>query len=103
MKAIITDSIRYWEPRRFGYNIVLALVVMASFVGHLPGSAAHLGWQPIVGLLLAAFLANVLYCAAYVADIVIQMSEYQAVWRRRRWMLLVAGTLFAAGLFLVHD
>ena len=27
MKEIITDSIRYWEPRRIVFNVLLALVV----------------------------------------------------------------------------
>jgi len=54
-------------------------------------------------LALAAVLANILYCAAYLADLFVQMSAYQPVWRRYRWMLLTLGTFFAAGLFLLHE
>ncbi|MHB8519395.1 MAG: hypothetical protein ACYDH9_01435 [Limisphaerales bacterium] len=103
LKGIITDSIHYWEWRRPVYNGTLALVVVISFVCHLPSSSAGLSWEPIVGLLLAAFIANVLYCAAYVADVFVQLSAYQPAWRRRRWMLLIAGIAFAAALFLFHE
>jgi ABC-type enterochelin transport system permease subunit len=102
MKDIVTDSLCYWEPRRVAFNAVLALVVAGSFFYHQP-SLATLTWQPIIGLLLAAVLANVLYCAAYAADLLVQLSDYQAAWRRHRWLLWVAGTAFAAGIFLLHE
>jgi hypothetical protein len=99
MKAIITDSLRYWEPRRTAYNAVLALVVAGSFFHYLP-PLVMLGWPPVIGLLFAAVLANVLYCAA---DLLVQLSDYQSAWRHHRWMLWVAGTALAAGIFLFHE
>jgi hypothetical protein len=102
MKDIITDSIRYWEPRRVAFNAVLALVVAGSFFHHQP-SLATLTWPPVIGLLLAAVLANGLYCAAYAADLWFQLSDYQAAWRRHRWLLWVVGMAFAAGIFLLHE
>jgi len=102
MKDIVTDSIRYWEPRRIAYNAILVLVVAGSFFYHQQPLAA-LNWQMVIGLLLAAVLANVLYCAAYAADILVQLSDYQAAWRRHRWMLWVVGTAFAAGIYLMHE
>ncbi len=102
MKDIINNSLRYWEPRRVAFNAVLALVVAGSFFQH-PSSIAALTWPPLIGLLLAALLANVLYCAAYAADLLVQLSDYQAAWRRHRWLLWVTGTAFAAGIFLLHE
>ncbi|MGD0251517.1 MAG: hypothetical protein ABSC01_02340 [Verrucomicrobiota bacterium] len=102
MKDIVTDSLHYWEPRRVAFNAVLALVVAGSFFHHQPSLAA-LTWQPVIGLLLAAVLANALYCAAYAADLLVQLSDYQAAWRRHRWLLWVAGTAFAAGIFLLLE
>jgi len=102
MKDIVNNSIRYWEPRRVAYNAVLALVVAGSFFHH-QSSPASLTWQPVMGLLLAAALANALYCAAYAADLLVQLSDYQAAWRRHRWLLWMAGTAFAAGIFLLHE
>lgn len=102
MKDIVTDSLRYWEPRRIAFNAVLGVVVAGSFFYYQP-PLDTLGWQPIIGLLFAAVLANVLYCAAYAADLLIQLSDYQTVWRRYRWLLWMAGTALAAGIFLFHE
>jgi hypothetical protein len=102
VKHIVTDSLRYWEARRIAFNAVLALVVAGSFFYH-QSSLAALGWQPLIGLLFAAVLANVLYCAAYAVDLLVQQSDYQAAWRQYRWLLWVAGTVLAAGIFLLHE
>ena len=102
MKDIINDSIRYWEPRRIVFNAALGLVVIGSFCYH-HSPLATLTWQPVTGLLLAAILANGLYCAAYAADLLAQQSDFQAAWRRHRWVLWFAGTAFAAGIFLLHE
>jgi len=102
MKEIITESLHYWEPRRIAYNAVLGLVVAGSIFYHQP-TFTDLGWQPVIGLLSAAVLANVLYCTAYAADLLVQLFDYQAVWRRNRWWLWTAGTVLAAGIFLVHE
>lgn len=40
--------------------------------------------------------ANVAFCAAYVADIFVQFSGFDAAWRRGRTGLLIVGTAFAA-------
>jgi hypothetical protein len=47
------------------------------------------------GLFLLAVLANVAYCAAYVPDMLAQLSDLRAVWLRYRWMLFVIGLTFA--------
>jgi hypothetical protein len=98
MQNIITESIRYWEPRRLAYNAALVLVVIGITLYHHP-ALGGLAWQPVAGLLLMAVIANVLYCAAYMADIFVQMSDYQQVWKRYRWVVLVAGTIFAIAVF----
>jgi hypothetical protein len=103
MKEIIADSLHYWEPRRIVFNAMLALVVVGSFLGHQQPAIGQLSLHPVLGLLLAGVLANVLYCTAYIADIFLQMSEYRQIWRRSRWALLATGTAFAAGLFLLHE
>ncbi|HEY6126897.1 MAG TPA: hypothetical protein VIW23_01830 [Candidatus Acidoferrum sp.] len=46
-------------------------------------------------LMVLALMANACYCAAYLVDLPMQSSPLSATWKRRRWMLWVAGTLFA--------
>jgi hypothetical protein len=49
--------------------------------------------------MLAAVVANLLYCSAYVADIFVQMSDYQQAWKARRWLLLALGIALAIAVF----
>lgn len=97
LRSIFDDALRYWELRRIPYNLVLVAVVVAWGVA----VRTHLQWPPW-GLALALFvltaLANVLYSAAYPVDILIQRSSFRDLWRRRRWMLWLAGMLLAVAL-----
>ena len=91
----ISSSIRYWEPRRLIYNVVLLLVVLASFLASWPASKASLNAELGLSLFVLAVLANVAYCAAYVVDVIAQISAFRGTWLRVRWILLVIGVLFA--------
>lgn len=97
LRGILDDSLRYWELRRIPYNLVLVAVVVAWAVA----VHTHVHWPPW-GLALALFVlaafANVLYSAAYPVDILIQRSSFRDLWRRRRWMLWLAGMLLAVAL-----
>ena len=90
------DALRYWEPRRLAYNVVLAGVVAAHVAAGWPASRLLFERDHVLMLFLLAVLANVAYCAAYAVDLFIQFSELRAAWPRRRWLLLVIGTAFAA-------
>jgi len=49
----------------------------------------------LLRLIILALLANVCYCAAYLADIPMQCSPSSAVWSRRRSGLWLLGMLLA--------
>jgi hypothetical protein len=102
MNSLITESLRYWEPRRIVYNAALGLVVAGSMLCH-HAPLSTVTWQSAAGLLVAAAIANVLYCSAYLADLFMQLSDYAPTWKRYRWVLLAAGTSLAAAIFLLHD
>lgn len=78
------------------YNLALACVVAFHVIAAWPASRASLTGDLALGLFFLAVLANIAYCAAYAVDLFIQYSELREVWRRRRWILLVTGTAFAA-------
>ena len=96
LRDSFTNAIQFWEPRRLIYNLVLAAVVLAYFVAGYPASKAVLSGDFALGVFLLAVVANVAYCAAYLADIFVQTSGFREVWQRARWVLFVIGTLFAA-------
>jgi hypothetical protein len=96
IRANFTDAIKFWEPRRVIYNLVLATVVIAYFVAWYPASKSVLSIDFCLGLFLLAVVANVAYCAAYLADIFVQASGFKDVWQKARWVLFGIGTVFAA-------
>ena len=91
----ISDAIRYWELRRIAYNAVLAVVVLICFALHYPVAKAHLTIDMALVIFVLAVIANVAYCAAYVPDVIAQLSGYRETWRRFRWILFVIGVFFA--------
>jgi hypothetical protein len=92
----MANGLRYWEPRRFIYNAVLALVVAAHMFLAGPGSRDKLSIDLALGIFLLAVLANVCYCAAYVPDVFVQFSGLHQAWRTGRVVVLLVGTAFAA-------
>jgi hypothetical protein len=90
-----TDAIRYWEPRRILYNLVLTAIVLSCFVVELPHSRAVISVDFVLLLFLMAILANVAYCAAYAVDIFAQVSGFRELWQKYRWILLSVGLVFA--------
>ena len=94
-RGLLADAIRYWEPRRFVYNLVLAAVVLAWIVFSWPHFRPALTLSSLPPMVFLALVANVCYCAAYLVDISFQDSSLGAVWKRRRWGLWLLGTLLA--------
>lgn len=98
MKNLITDAIRYWEPRRLVYNGVLTVIVLVQAWPILPSRWSGEWLSVLATLVVLAVAANVAYCAAYPVDIFLQCSDFRATWRRYRWVLFVIGLLVAAAL-----
>jgi hypothetical protein len=96
IREYVTSAIRYWEPRRVLYNIVLAAIVGIYFWIGWPDSKHVLTADSILVLFLMAVLANVAYCAAYLVDIFAQMSDFRDAWNSARWIVFTVGTGFAA-------
>ena len=96
LRDIATDALRYWEPRRIAYNLFLAAVVLYYFAAGWPASMRVLSFDGVLWLFILAVLANVAYCAAYLADLFLQFSHYRP--QRGRWRVLIAvvGFTFAA-------
>jgi hypothetical protein len=98
LRGALDDAIRYWEPRRLAYNLVLTVVVIGWMAATWPHFRGAFTLESVFALVILATLANVCYCAAYLVDIPMQYSSYCWLWRRRRWLLWVVGMLFAVAL-----
>lgn len=95
LREIMSDAIRYWEPRRIGYNLILTAVVVAWISFSWPDFRSSLSFESLLALSVLAILANLCYCAAYFVDLPLQYSLFRPLWLRWRWGLWVGGMLFA--------
>lgn len=96
IRESMTNAIRFWEPWRLVYNLVLAAVVVGYFVAGYPATKGQLSVDAALGLFVLAVIANVAYCAAYPVDVFVQASGFREAWQRGRWVLFAIGTIFAA-------
>ena len=98
LRQIITDAIAYWEPRRLIYNAALAIVTV---IGHFTSTAS---WKPTVGfdmalgLFFLAVIANILYCAAYLPDAFVHLSDFRHRLRVVRTVIFTTGILLACAI-----
>lgn len=94
-RELISSALRFWEPARILYNAILFAIVAGYFVAAWPQSRSMLSLDLVLGLFLAAVLANVAYCAAYPIDIFLQLSGYREQWLQLRWTIFLLGLAFA--------
>ena len=95
LRDILSDAVAYWEPRRVPYNLVLTGVIVAWVLLSWPHFRPAFTLQSLLFLGVSGTMANLCYCAAYLADVPLQYSFFQAVWRRWRWALWLLGMLLA--------
>jgi hypothetical protein len=96
IREILSDAIRFWERARPLYNAVLATIVLAFFLAGLPQSKEALSLDWFLKIFMMAVMANFLYCAAYIPDVCVQLSDLREKWLRLRWGLFIVGLGFAA-------
>lgn len=58
-RVYVTEAVRYWEPRRIAYNLVLAVVVVAYYFAAGPSLPIKLNLDRALFVFLLAVLANV--------------------------------------------
>jgi hypothetical protein len=95
MRARLLTALRYWEPRRIGYNAVLSAVAITWIIATWPHFRPAFTLNSLPPLIVLALLANACYCAAYFVDLPLQMSVFAARWQRSRWGLWLLGTALA--------
>ena len=96
LRDMSADALRYWEPRRIAYNLLLVAIVIVYFLAGWPHSREHVTLDAALSVFVLAVLANFVYCAAYLADIFLQISGFDEQRRRWRTVLLIVGFTFAA-------
>ena len=94
-RGLLNDAIRFWEPRRLIYNLVLAAVVVIWIAASWPHFRPMVTLHSLLLLSILALLANACYCAAYLVDIAMHGLSAGTVLKRQRRGLWVIGMLLA--------
>jgi len=94
-RRVLSDSIRYWEPRRIFYNVALTAVVFVWIAGTWPHFRPALTLAALGKMLVLALLANICYCAAYLVEFFLQAVASDRSRRRFRWAVWILGMLLA--------
>jgi len=100
-RAIIRETVQFWERRRLLYNAVLASIVLLGFALAWPRSAEWVHRNALPTFVESALLANLAYCAAYVVEWLFHFTRYRDTWKRWRTALFVVGVLLASGLAVI--
>jgi hypothetical protein len=86
---------RFWEPQRLWYNAVLTFVVVLWVGLSWPHFRPALNLVALGKMLALALLANICYCAAYIAEFFQQAALPAIFWRKVRIAIWVMGMLLA--------
>ena len=89
------DAVRFWEPRRISYNLVLIAIVLTWLVATWPHFRPALTLSSLGIFTVLGLIANVCYSVAYLIDIALQTVSSRGHCKRRRWILWLAGVIFA--------
>jgi len=98
-QTIASDALVFWERGRLIYNAILLTAVLA--IQGLDVANWNATGLSLPELIVMAMGANLLYCAGYPADLLVQMSRFREPWRHGRWVLWGLGTAFALMLALL--
>ena len=96
VQEIVTDALRFWEKSRLLYNGVLTVIALGFWIVSVFTGTSPSFVNTVFSLFFLAIIANLFYCFAYIADVFVQFSAYQTLWRKYRWILLAFGTFLAA-------
>ena len=88
----LPDSLRFWERGRILYNLVLITIIAGWVVLTWPHFAPPISPEAAPFLVFLFVMANLCYSAVYLVEIPLQ---HWARWARWRWVLWLAGMLFA--------
>ena len=86
---------RFWERGRILYTAILATILLLWFVLTWPHFRPALNLRDLGAFAVLGLLANLCYCAAYPADLLMRRVLPPSSWRRFRQILWVLGTLLA--------
>jgi hypothetical protein len=98
LRDCLVDATKFWEPFRLVYNLVLSGVAVFWLAATWPHFRAAPMPSSLLPLAVLVLLANICYSAAYLVDVPLRRSAINTIWKHRRWLLWLLGTIFAVAL-----
>lgn len=100
LRTLITEALRFWEPLRLVYNLML-LAILLYFMNAKDGWALFGSGEFLANCVVLAVMANIAYCFAYIPDLVLRFSLLSAGAKRfGRWLIfgigMVMGYIFCS-------
>lgn len=89
------EAVRFWEPRRLFYNLLLLAVVVTWVLATWPHFRPAMNLTAAMQISVLGLLANVFYSVAYLAEFALQGASSGKVRQSLRWTLWVIGTILA--------
>jgi len=93
--SALREATRFWERGRLLYNAILVAIALLWLFATWPHFRPSLTLGSFEAFAVLAFLANLCYSAAYLAEIFLQLLSPGPSRRRARIALLALGTLLA--------
>lgn len=93
LRTLITEALRFWEPLRLIYNLML-LVILLYYVSAKSAMALFGSSEFLANCVVMAVMANIAYSFAYVPDLILRFSLLSDATKRfGRWLIFAIGIL----------
>jgi hypothetical protein len=89
------EAVRFWEPRRLIYNLLLLAVTVTWVLATWPHFRPAMNLTVALQISVLGLLANVCYSSAYVMEIALHGATAGKVRQRLRWTVWLIGTILA--------
>ena len=89
------EAVRFWEPRRLFYNLLLLAVTVTWVLATWPHFRPAMNLTAAFQISVLGLLANVFYSVAYLVEFTLQGVSSGKVRQSLRWTVWVIGTILA--------
>jgi hypothetical protein len=89
------EAIRFWEPRRLIYNLLLLAVTVTWVLATWPHFRPAMNLIAALQISVLGLLANVCYSAAYLMEFALQGASSGKLRQSLRWAVWLVGTILA--------
>ena len=84
LRKVMSDALGFWEPRRIAYNMLLLIIAIAFLSSDWRHGEVDADFQLFALLAAYLVLANLLFCAAYLSELLAARLDCRLQWQRWR-------------------